>query len=113
LDVGPALWTASCSSAAGKFFFVKRWMLNNIRRAAPSIGRIVGIQSVWAAGTVDAPDEELKSELVVKVVLPVLSSAEQECGQALSRISLADMARAALNGHGTEHHESGEPRGDL
>jgi hypothetical protein len=68
---------------------------------------------LWAGGTVDAPDEEPKSELVVKVVLPVLSSAEQEYGQALSRISLDDMVRAALNGHGTGHHESGEPRDDF
>ena len=51
---------------------------------------------LWAGGTVDAPDEGPKSELVVKVVLPVLSSAEQEYGQALSRISLDDMVRAAL-----------------
>ena len=33
-------------------------------------------------------------------MLPVLSVAEQEFGQALSRISLDDMVqRAALNGH--------------
>jgi hypothetical protein len=65
---------------------------------------------LWAGGTVDAPDEGPKSELVVKVVLPVLSSAEQEYGQALSRISLDDMVRPA---HGTGHHENGEPRDDF
>jgi Rrf2 family transcriptional regulator, iron-sulfur cluster assembly transcription factor len=55
-----------------------------------------------AAGTVDPTEEELNSELVVKVVLPVLSAAEQECGQLLSRISLDDMVNhATLNGHGT------------
>ena len=53
-----------------------------------------------AAGTVHeagAPN----SELVAKVVLPVLSAAEQEFGLALSRISLDDMARHAerLNGN--------------
>jgi Rrf2 family transcriptional regulator, iron-sulfur cluster assembly transcription factor len=53
-----------------------------------------------AAGTVDPTEEELNSELVVKVVLPVLSAAEQECGQLLSRISLNDMVNhASLNGH--------------
>ena len=55
-----------------------------------------------AAGTVDAAEEEPNSELVVKVVLPVLSAAEQEFGQALSRINLEDMVRhAALNSNGT------------
>jgi Rrf2 family iron-sulfur cluster assembly transcriptional regulator len=49
------------------------------------------------AGTVHEAGEEPNSELVAKVVLPVLSAAEQEFGQALSRISLDDMVdRAAL-----------------
>jgi Rrf2 family iron-sulfur cluster assembly transcriptional regulator len=53
-----------------------------------------------AAGTVDAAEDELNSELVVKVVLPILSAVEQECAQALSRISLDDMVNhAAINGH--------------
>jgi Rrf2 family protein len=52
-----------------------------------------------AAGTAYEAGEELNSEFVAKVVLPVLSVAEQEFGQALSRISLDDMVqRAALNG---------------
>jgi hypothetical protein len=39
-------------------------------------------------------------------VLPVLSVAEQEFGQALSRISLDEMVqRVALNGNGTGPHE--------
>jgi Rrf2 family protein len=46
-----------------------------------------------AAGTVHEVEGEPKSELVTKVVLPILPSAEQEFGQALSRISLDDMAR--------------------
>jgi Rrf2 family protein len=56
-----------------------------------------------AAGTVHEAEGEPKSELVAKVVLPILSSAEQEFGQALSRISLDDMARHAerLNGGGS------------
>jgi len=60
------------------------------------------LPSPRAAGTVDAAEEEPNSELVVKVVLPVLSAAEQEFGQALSRINLDDMARHAerLNGGG-------------
>jgi len=51
-----------------------------------------------AAGTVDDIDdigEGPSSELMAKVVLPVLSAAEQEFGQALSRINLEDMARDA------------------
>jgi DNA-binding IscR family transcriptional regulator len=55
-----------------------------------------------AAGTVDEAEEEANSEFVAKVVLPILSVAEQEFGQALSRISLDEMVeRAALNGDGT------------
>ena len=36
-----------------------------------------------------------RSELLSKVVLPALSSAEQQFGIALSRINLEDMARDA------------------
>ena len=50
-----------------------------------------------AAGTVDPAEEEPNLELVVKFVLPVLSSAEQEFGQALSRINLDDMVRHAAS----------------
>jgi Rrf2 family transcriptional regulator, iron-sulfur cluster assembly transcription factor len=60
-----------------------------------------------AAGAIDETEEELNSELVAKVVLPVLSAVEQECAQALSRISLDDIVnRAALNGHGTAVRDS-------
>jgi Rrf2 family transcriptional regulator, iron-sulfur cluster assembly transcription factor len=52
-----------------------------------------------SVATVDAA-EEPNSDLVVEVVLPVLSAAEQEFGQALSRIRLDDMVHAALNGKG-------------
>jgi Rrf2 family protein len=49
-----------------------------------------------AAGTVDEIDDQsADSELLNKVVLPVLSSAEREFGVALSRINLDDMARSA------------------
>jgi Rrf2 family protein len=61
-----------------------------------------------AAGTIHEAGEEPNSEFVAKVVLPVLLVAEQEFGQALSRISLDDMVqRAALSGNGTGRHESG------
>jgi DNA-binding IscR family transcriptional regulator len=68
-----------------------------------------------AADTVHEAGEEPNSELVAKVVLPALLVAEQEFGQALSRISLDDMVhRAALNGDGTGRHDSGvEPHVDL
>jgi Rrf2 family iron-sulfur cluster assembly transcriptional regulator len=68
-----------------------------------------------AAGTVDPAEEKPNSELVVKVVLPVLCSAEQEFGQALSRINLEDMVRhAASNRNGSVRDESGvEPHADL
>ena len=46
-----------------------------------------------AAGIGD--EEELKSEIVTKVVLPVLSPAEQALGQALNQISLNDIVRYA------------------
>jgi Rrf2 family protein len=54
---------------------------------------------IRAAGKDDAAEKKPTSELIATVVLPVLSAAEKECGQALSRISLNDMVRAALNGH--------------
>jgi Rrf2 family iron-sulfur cluster assembly transcriptional regulator len=66
-----------------------------------------------AAGT-DAPEEEPKSDLVAKVVLPILSAVEHECGQALSRITLDDMVhRAACNANGAGHCENDGSRGDL
>jgi Rrf2 family transcriptional regulator, iron-sulfur cluster assembly transcription factor len=52
---------------------------------------------ILRAATVDAAEEESNSELVAKVVLPVLSAAEQEFGQALSRISLDDMVHRAAS----------------
>jgi hypothetical protein len=53
-----------------------------------------------AAGTVHEAGEEPNSELVTTVILPVLSAAEQEFRQALSRINLGDLARQVerLNG---------------
>jgi Rrf2 family transcriptional regulator, iron-sulfur cluster assembly transcription factor len=55
-----------------------------------------------ATGSADGVDEEPSSELMLKVVIPVLSIAEQEFGLALSRINLEDMTRHAerLNGGG-------------
>jgi Rrf2 family transcriptional regulator, iron-sulfur cluster assembly transcription factor len=48
-----------------------------------------------AAGTVHEAGKAPNSELVAKVVLPIISAAEQEFGEALSRISLDDIARHA------------------
>jgi Rrf2 family transcriptional regulator, iron-sulfur cluster assembly transcription factor len=64
-----------------------------------------------AASAVHEAGEDANSELVAKVVLPVLSVAEHEFGQALSRINLDDMVqRAVLNGSGAGRHESGAKR---
>jgi Rrf2 family protein len=59
--------------------------------------RVTANDILRAAGTVDEADdnEPVGSELLSKVVLPALSSAEQEFGIALSRINLEDMARNA------------------
>lgn len=59
-------------------------------------GRVTANDILRAAGTVDEINEQpADSELLNKVVLPALSTAEQEFGVALSRINLDDMARAA------------------
>ena len=65
-------------------------------------GGVTANDILRAAGTVHELAAEPSSELVEKVVLPILSAAEHEFGQALSRISLDDMARHAegLNGKG-------------
>jgi Rrf2 family protein len=60
--------------------------------------RVTANDILRAAGTVDdAEEHSAASELMAKVVLPALSSAEQEFGIALSRINLEDMARHAEN----------------
>jgi Rrf2 family iron-sulfur cluster assembly transcriptional regulator len=60
--------------------------------------RVTANDILRAAGTVDdAEEHSAASELMTKVVLPALSSAEQEFGIALSRINLEDMARHAEN----------------
>jgi hypothetical protein len=52
------------------------------------------------------PGEEPQSQLIVNVVLPLLSAAEEACGEALGRISLDDMVnRAATNGNATRAAE--------
>jgi Rrf2 family transcriptional regulator, iron-sulfur cluster assembly transcription factor len=63
-------------------------------------GGVTANDILRAAGTVHEAETEPSSELVEKVVLPILSAAEHAFGQALSRISLDDMARHAegLNG---------------
>jgi Rrf2 family protein len=58
--------------------------------------RVTANDILRAAGTVDEVEEQpANSELLNKVVLPALSTAEQEFGIALSRINLEDMARDA------------------
>jgi Rrf2 family transcriptional regulator, iron-sulfur cluster assembly transcription factor len=58
--------------------------------------RVTANDILRAAGTVDDIDNDpAGSELLSKVVLPALSSAEQEFGVALSRINLEDMTRDA------------------
>ena len=76
-------------------------------------GGITANDILRAAG--NAAEEEPNSELVAKVVLPVLSAAEQEFGQALSRISLDDMVdRAASMATERVATKSGvEPHADL
>jgi len=60
--------------------------------------RVTANDILRAAGTVDdAEEHSAASELMTKVVLPALSSAEQEFGSALARINLEDMARRAEN----------------
>jgi DNA-binding IscR family transcriptional regulator len=52
-------------------------------------------------------EEEPESELLTKVVLPILLVAEQKFGQALGRISLDDMVqRAASRDNGAGRQES-------
>jgi Rrf2 family protein len=64
-----------------------------------------------AAGTDGSPGEQSKSRLIVSVVLPLLSAVEEECGQALSRISLDEMVnRATTNGERTHRTEQSEHR---
>jgi Rrf2 family transcriptional regulator, iron-sulfur cluster assembly transcription factor len=58
--------------------------------------RVTANDILRAAGTVEEVDEQpADSELLSKVVLPALASAEQEFGVALSRINLDDMAKSA------------------
>jgi Rrf2 family transcriptional regulator, iron-sulfur cluster assembly transcription factor len=60
--------------------------------------RVTANDILRAAGTVDdAEEHSAASELMTRVVLPALSSAEQEFGIALARINLEDMARRAEN----------------
>jgi Rrf2 family iron-sulfur cluster assembly transcriptional regulator len=58
--------------------------------------RVTANDILRAAGSVEDTNEEpADSELLNKVVLPALSSAEQEFGIALSRINLDDMVSSA------------------
>ena len=58
--------------------------------------RVTASDILRAAGTVDEADNQpVHSELLSRVVLPALTTAEQEFGVALNRINLDDMARSA------------------
>lgn len=58
--------------------------------------RVTANDILRAAGTVeDAEVSQAGSDLLTKVVLPAMASAEQEFGIALARISLEDLARDA------------------
>jgi Rrf2 family iron-sulfur cluster assembly transcriptional regulator len=58
--------------------------------------RVTANDILRAAGTVDESDQpHAGSELLNKVVLPAMASAEHEFGIALERINLDDMTRAA------------------
>ena len=58
--------------------------------------RVTANDILRAAGTVDETDEpHAGSELLNKIVLPAMASAEHEFGIALARINLEDMARDA------------------
>ena len=58
--------------------------------------RVTANDILRAAGTVEENDmAQIDSELLNKVVLPALASAEQEFGVALARINVEDMTRDA------------------
>ena len=58
--------------------------------------RVTANDILRAAGTVDDGETALNgSDLLVKIVLPAMASAEHEFGIALARINLEDMARDA------------------
>ena len=58
--------------------------------------RVTANDILRAAGTVDeAETAHNGSDILVKVVLPAMASAEQEFGTALARINIEDMARDA------------------
>src|SRR5580704_7710933 len=58
--------------------------------------RVTANDILRAAGTVDEGDETRDgSDLLTKIVLPAMASAEHEFGVALARISLEDLARDA------------------
>jgi Rrf2 family protein len=81
---------------------VRCGILNGIRgprggyELARERGDVTANDILRAARTVDdAEIEHAGSELLSKVVLPAMATAEQEFGVALSRISVEDMARDA------------------
>jgi Rrf2 family protein len=80
---------------------VRDGILNGIRgphggyELAPDRRGVTANDILRSVSTVLEAGEEPSSEFVAKVVLPVISVAEQEFRQALSRISLDDMVQRA------------------
>jgi len=70
----------------------------------------VTAQDILRAAEIDpAPGEQLNSPIIADVVLPLLTAAEDQCGEALSRIRLDQMVkRAAENGVGARSMEQAE-----
>jgi Rrf2 family transcriptional regulator, iron-sulfur cluster assembly transcription factor len=74
-------------------------------------GRSVTAQDILRAANVPEVGAEPKSELVAEVVLPILSVAEREFGQALIGITLDDMVQAVDGGH--DNSNDGQFRREL
>ena len=67
----------------------------------------VTANDILRTATKHANEQETNSDLVTKVVIPILSAAEHEFGQALSRITLDDIVKLAkLSGFGAERRGS-------
>ncbi len=78
-------------------------------RLARELNGVTAQDILRAAQADQVPEEQPKSPLVTDAVLPILSAVEEECGQALNRISLNDIVnRASKNGGGNHHDEPSE-----
>ena len=87
-----------CAAASSKAFAVP----TAVNLLAGERHDVTANEILRAAGAIDETEEELNSELVAKVVLPVLSAAEQECGQALNLGSVWTISLTAQPSTATE-----------